>query len=266
MFTAVVIPVEFAVAVDRFLAAAPLGEGSRRIYRIALTTWAWLLVDRTPPVGPERRRAAAPTLPLALLDQPVVAERLRVAFAARLAAVGPRTANRELSMLRSAVAWWRAEGWLVGDPTEGLRPQPVPATERLGEEQLKSVLALRAPLRDKVLWRLVHESGAPIERVLALDVDRLDLARRRAHGPMEASPVRWRSGTARLLPMLVVGRSAGPLFLTDRRAPAGTPLADRCPITGRARLSYRRAAELFTEATRPLDPVGRGWTLRQLQS
>lgn len=30
-------------------------------------------------------------------------------------------------------------------------------------------------------------------------------------------------------------------------------------------MSYRRAAELFTAATAPLDPAGRGWTLHQLQ-
>jgi integrase/recombinase XerD len=30
-------------------------------------------------------------------------------------------------------------------------------------------------------------------------------------------------------------------------------------------MSYRRAAEIFTAATRPLDPAGRGWTLRQLR-
>jgi len=29
-------------------------------------------------------------------------------------------------------------------------------------------------------------------------------------------------------------------------------------------MSYRRAAEIFTAATRPLDPAGRGWTLQQL--
>jgi integrase/recombinase XerD len=29
-------------------------------------------------------------------------------------------------------------------------------------------------------------------------------------------------------------------------------------------MSYRRAAELFTALTRPLDPGGRGWTLHQL--
>jgi hypothetical protein len=37
-----------------------------------------------------------------------------------------------------------------------------------------------------------------------------------------------------------------------------------CPVTGRARMSYRRAVEIFTAATRPLDPSGRGWTLHQL--
>jgi len=36
-------------------------------------------------------------------------------------------------------------------------------------------------------------------------------------------------------------------------------------LTGRARLSYRRAAEIFTEVTRPFDPAGRGWTLSQLR-
>jgi integrase/recombinase XerD len=35
-------------------------------------------------------------------------------------------------------------------------------------------------------------------------------------------------------------------------------------VTGRARLSYRRAAELFTTATRPLSE-GDGWVLHQLR-
>jgi len=38
-----------------------------------------------------------------------------------------------------------------------------------------------------------------------------------------------------------------------------------CPVTSRARLSYRRAAELFTQATRPLTKYGKGWTLHQLR-
>ena len=55
------------------------------------------------------------------------------------------------------------------------------------------------------------------------------------------------------------------MFLTDRRAPAGAAAADVCPVTGRARMSYRRAAEIFTTRTRPLDPAGKGWTLHQLR-
>ncbi len=50
-----------------------------------------------------------------------------------------------------------------------------------------------------------------------------------------------------------------PLFLADRRpAPARTPAADLCPYTGRARLSYRRAEELFSAASG-------GRTLHQLR-
>ncbi|WP_033215121.1 hypothetical protein [Kitasatospora phosalacinea] len=261
-------PVEFAVAAEHYLAEAPLADGSRRVYRIALHTWAWLLVGRTPPVGAQRRRAAPPVLPLALLDGPEAPERLAAAFAARAGAVGARTANRELSALRAALRWWCERGWLAADPAGALRPLPLPsagpAGAALGEERLRAVFALRVPLREKVLWHLVRESGAPIERLLALDVDRLDLPNRRARTPGDGRPLRWRGGTARLLPLLVAGRTAGPLFLTDRRAPAGTPERDRCPLTGRGRLSYRRAAELFAAATAPLDPAGRGWTLHAL--
>jgi integrase/recombinase XerD len=67
-----------------------------------------------------------------------------------------------------------------------------------------------------------------------------------------------------LLPRLLKGRTRGPVFCTDRAAPTRTPTLDVCPVTGRARLSYRRAAELFTTATRPLSE-GDGWVLHQLR-
>ncbi len=68
------------------------------------------------------------------------------------------------------------------------------------------------------------------------------------------------SGSARLLPKLIAGRPRGPLFLADRRpALARMPAAvDVCPVTGRGRLSYRRAEELFHAASC-------GWTLHQLR-
>ncbi|MFH8409085.1 hypothetical protein ACH4FX_30495 [Streptomyces sp. NPDC018019] len=53
-------------------------------------------------------------------------------------------------------------------------------------------------------------------------------------------------------PRLIARRTRGPLFLTDRKAPAGMPTLDVCPETGRARLSYRRGEEIFEENTRLL--------------
>ncbi|MGW9212366.1 site-specific integrase [Embleya sp. NPDC055664] len=47
--------------------------------------------------------------------------------------------------------------------------------------------------------------------------------------------IHWQSGTAQLLPRLIARRTRSPLFLTDRKAPAGTPTLDVCPETGRAR-------------------------------
>lgn len=35
----------------------------------------------------------------------------------------------------------------------------------------------------------------------------------------------WQSGTAQLPPRHIARRTRGPLFLTDRKAPAGTPQA-----------------------------------------
>nr|WP_255440967.1 site-specific integrase [Actinoplanes sp. ATCC 53533] len=112
-------------------------------------------------------------------------------------------------------------------------------------------------LRERTLWRLLHESGATVRAVLALNVEELDLADRR--GRSGTGYVSWRSGTARLLPELLAGRARGPVFLADRRpGPGRMPAeADRCPETGRGRLSYERAEYLFKRAT--------GATLRRLK-
>ena len=47
------------------------------------------------------------------------------------------------------------------------------------------------------------------------------------------------------------------MFLTARKPGHAVASGDLCPVTGRARLSYRRAAERFTGTT--------GWTLHQLR-
>ncbi|HVB46538.1 MAG TPA: hypothetical protein VNF47_28035 [Streptosporangiaceae bacterium] len=75
----------------------------------------------------------------------------------------------------------------------------------------------------------------------------------------------WSRQTSELLAWLLAGRTFGPVFLTDRRATTDTAKTDVCPLTQQARLSYRRAAEIFAVSTRPLDPSGQGWTLHQLR-
>jgi integrase len=81
--------------------------------------------------------------------------------------------------------------------------------------------------------------------------------------------VHWQTGTARLLPRLLKGRTSGPVFLADRRAPASGRRApadkDTCPETGRGRLSYPRAEYLFKQASKAVDPHKTGWTLHQLR-
>ena len=76
-------PVEYAVAVDEYLAQAALGIASRRVYRVSLTGWAWPIVGKPIPSGAERRCAAPPIVPLALLDEPATATRLSQALAER---------------------------------------------------------------------------------------------------------------------------------------------------------------------------------------
>jgi hypothetical protein len=262
-------PVEYSAAVDRYLARASLGAASRRVYRISLARWAWPLVGQQAPHGAGRRGAAPPIVPLALLDDAGTGPRLAAAMAQRAAVSGVRTVNRELSALRSAVAWWQDQGWISADPTAGLRllaGQPT-ASHPLTSDQVAQLFQLTRTLREHALWRVLYDTSAAVEEVLGLDIGRLDLAGQRARSGPPGAPswIHWTPATSQLLGWLVAGRPEGPVFLTGRRAPATAPAADTCPVTGRGRLSYRRAAEIFTAATAPLDPAGRGWTLHQLR-
>ena len=261
-------PVEYAVAVEDYLGRAVLGAASRRVYRISLTGWAWPLVGKPVPRGAARRGAVPPIVPLALLDDPGTGRRLGAAVAERAEQADARTVNREVSALRSAAGWWLDQGWIHADPAAGLRHRPPAALAApLDPAQVEEVLRLAVSLREHALWRLLHDSGAGAVRVLALDVDHLDLARHRTRfrpGDWPGAGIAWQEATSQVLHWLLAGRTSGPVFVTGRRARATCAAADRCRLTGQARMSYRRAAELFTTLTRPLDPAGRGWTLHQL--
>jgi integrase/recombinase XerD len=251
-------PVEYAVAVDRYLDEAALGQASRRVYRISLAGWAWPLVAKLPPEGRGRRNARPPIVPLALLDDADAGDRLAAAVAHRVQHAEARTVNRELSALRSAIGWWQRRQWISADPTRalppvgGIRPSVVPPLTR---EQVAMLLAAPASLREQALWHLLADSAATADEALALDADAVDLCARRARSP-HGKPIEFGPRTAELLGWLLAGRRGGPVFLTDRRAPAGSPAADVYQLSGRGRMSYRRAAEIFTEHTRRLDPAG----------
>jgi integrase/recombinase XerD len=216
---------------------------------------------------------------VAVLGTPAGASALQAAFTSAFGGLAPATRARHLSALRSALAWWADAGWLDGDPTAGwARPKiPVDTTRALTRAQVAAIWRLDVPLRDRALWRMLYETAARAEEILGLDVPDLDLPSKRGRVISKGGTtdwVHWQTGTAMLLPRLLAGRREGPVFLTARKPGRAVSTGDLCPVTGRARLSYRRAAESFELATRPLANPGatareleklRGWTLHQLR-
>jgi integrase len=210
--------------------------------------------------------------PLTELDPDQVAEWFTGAWGTSAA----KTFNTRLTALSSACSYWRTQGWLPdgaaagagGRLTSRLRTRPAPAdrSKAMTRDQVAAVLALEVPLRERVLWSLLYESTARADEVLLLDVNDLDTANRQAKVVRKGGArdtIGWQTGTARLLPRLLAGRRTGPVFLTSRRARPSVALVDIDQATGRARLSYRRAAELFETHTAAI--AGGPFTLHQLR-
>jgi site-specific recombinase XerD len=203
------------------------------------------------------------------VDQ-ITARRLAQFMSASYQHLAPASWNRVTATLGSFFAYTTRQGWTRRSPAASLeRRQHRADRERdararaIPQPDLTAFLDDDHPLREKTLWWLLYETAARASEILALNVQDLDLRRRRAvvigKGD-RAELVGWETKTARLLPRHLKHRSSGPLFLADiAPAPARQPaLADIDPATGRARLSYRRAAEIFHEASS-------GWTLHQLR-
>jgi integrase/recombinase XerC/integrase/recombinase XerD len=205
-----------------------------------------------------------PAAPVVALSAPATAAAITAWFTDRWGGRAPSTYNRNLDALRSAIGYWGEQEWLSGDPTRSLRRRrrPVDRTRALSRSEIEQLLAREdIPLREKTLWRMLYETAASVAEVLALDVEDLDLRNRRARVRRKDGAVDvvvWQTGTARLLPRLLEGRRSGPLFLTRRRARLPLAAVDVDPASGGARLSYRRAAELFEQQTG-------GWILHQLR-
>jgi integrase len=223
------------------------------------------------------RRAYASTLRALraeLGDETGVAElnavRVGAWFTGQWGGSAPATWNRNLDAVRSAQRYWQDQGWMtVIDLTAALRRRKRAAdrSRALSRADVDRLLTREdIAIRERVLWRLLYESAARSAEVLRLDVGDLDLANRRAQVTRKGGAVDvivWQTGTARLLPRLLKGRKSGPLFLTDRRSRVELPPGDIDPASGKARLSYRRAAEIFEDAT--AGEQGGPWTLHQLR-
>jgi len=198
----------------------------------------------------------------------IITEDLRGHLDSCYRGASPATFNRNVVTLKSFFNWAKSRRLISEDPTSGLERRKDRRTRRQASVQraidytdLEHFWARRdVPLRLKTLTRMLYETGARASEILGLDIEDLDLAER--SGTIigkggHAEHVYWATGTARLLPRLLDGRRTGPVFLTNRLARQALANADLDRGTGRARLSYRRAAEEFTGATR--------WTLHQLR-
>ena len=200
-----------AGAVEAFFAGRDLAAGTCRTYRQALGP----LVEA---VDGDR--------PVTDLDPQLVAAVFEELWAGR----APATWNTRRTAVQAFAAWCGERWPLAADPLAGVpaRRRAADNTRAVPYVDLEELWRRRAvPLREKALWRLLYETAARASEVLALDVEDLDRARRRA-------PVltRWRS----------------------RTAPARRDLYQP---TGQARLSYRTAAAEFRRHSG-------GWTLHQL--
>ena len=236
-----------AGAAAAFLAQPSLARSTRRSYDQTLTRLVHELAgDR----------------PLSALTVEAVTLAVTAAWGAR----APATWNRHVATVRSFLGFCRRRRWLGEELAADLerRPEPVDRTKAIPLPELERLWRRDTiGVRDKTLWRFLYETAARATEALSVNVEDLDLDNKRVQVRSKGGDTDWlhfQTGSARLLPRLIAGRTRGPLFLADRRpVPARAPAtADRCPETGRARLSYRRAEALFREASG-------GWTLHQLR-
>ncbi|MGJ7906445.1 tyrosine-type recombinase/integrase [Actinopolyspora sp. H202] len=121
------------------------------------------------------------------------------------------------------------QGWITGDPTRRIRrrPRTPDRTRSIGRAEVENLLIrTHLPIRERTLWRLLYETAARTEEILAVDVDELDLHNRRAK-------VRRKGGAADV----IVGRTATD---TGSRGSLRSPLA----CSGRGQLASSQAVAM----------------------
>jgi len=225
--------IDLEEAVEAFLSARDLRPRSRAVYATTLSRLVAHLSAKTP-----------------LAE--ITGEDLGGFLADHYGMAAPSTWNLNRAALRSFFAFCSRQGFLGADPSAGLERRVVrtnPDTRVIPAHQLDALWRRDdIALREKTFWRLAYDTAARADELLRLDVSDLDLDAKAAvvvgKGGIPRQ-VDWYTHTAHLLARLTSGRNSGPVFLSERAARQPVPHADRDPETGRARLSYRRAAECF---------------------
>lgn len=238
-------PLVLGVAAATFLARPNLASRSRTVYG---QTLARLLAD----LGTQ-----SPVAELSGTDLTAFLQR-------HYGHAAPATWNLNLAALRSFFAFCTRHDPLQADPSAAIERRTLrtnPDRRVIPTAQLEALWHRDdLALREKTLWRLAYDSAARANEILSLDLSDLDLPAKTAVIIGKGGTPRqinWYTHTAHLLARLCARRRSGPVFLAHRLPRRPMANTDRDPTTGRARLSYRRAAELFTTTT--------GWTLHQLR-
>ncbi|MEV2198307.1 site-specific recombinase [Streptomyces phaeochromogenes] len=171
---------------------------------------------------------------------------------------GAGIAKSSARIYRISLTTW---GWMLAG-----EPAPTGPVRRGAKPPVFPVTAIDDPALPEVLAEL---AAARAEEMDADTVNRELSIARKAIGWWQRQG--WIDGD----PTIGIERRPAPPDRT--KAPAGTPTLDVCPETGRARLSYRRAEEIFEENTRLLaNPLASpediediedldGWTLHRLR-
>jgi integrase len=129
--------------------------------------------------------------------------------------------GRAVNSLFTAVA----REWMSHEVTQGLERRRVAEdhTRAIPRDELDRLFARRdKSLRDRCLWRLLYETGARANEVLNLNVEDVDLAAKRAVTTRKGGDrdvLHFQTGSARLLPKVIDGRTSGPLFLSETATP-----------------------------------------------
>jgi integrase/recombinase XerD len=110
--------------------------------------------------------------------------------------------------------WPHLSPELAAVTTDRTRAIPLPQLEQLWHHHHIAV-------REKALWRFLYETAARASEALSINVEDLDVDNKRVRVRSKGGDLDWlhfQTGSARLLPRLIAGRTHGPLS-RDRQDP-----------------------------------------------